>query len=72
VSDSGIGMTAEELDRLFTKFWRSERAEVRDQPGTGLGLAITRTLVEMHGGEMFVTSEKDVGSTFTFTLPLGE
>lgn len=69
VTDTGIGMTPEELDNLFTKFWRADQLHVREQHGTGLGLAIAKNLIEMHGGEMGVTSEKDVGTTFSFTLP---
>jgi signal transduction histidine kinase len=69
VSDSGVGMTQEELARLFTKFWRADNAHVREQPGTGLGLTITKNLVELQGGELDVHSEKGSGTTFGFTLP---
>lgn len=72
VQDTGIGMTPEEVGRLFTKFWRSERPEVRDENGTGLGLAIAKHLVEMQGGEMSVESEYGRGTTFSFTLPISE
>lgn len=72
VQDTGIGMSAEELTRLFTKFWRSEDRFVREQHGTGLGLAIARNLTEMQGGEMSVRSEKDRGTTTRFTVPVSE
>jgi signal transduction histidine kinase len=72
VSDTGVGMTPEELNRLFTKFWRSEDGYVREQPGSGLGLAIARNLVELQGGQMAVTSEKGKGTTFSFTMPVSQ
>jgi PAS domain S-box-containing protein len=72
VQDRGIGMTDEEVKRLFEKFYRVDRPQVRDVGGTGLGLYITKNLVELHGGEMRVESEPGAGSTFTFSLPLAE
>jgi PAS domain S-box-containing protein len=70
VVDTGLGITREDQERLFTRFFRADDASVRQQTGTGLGLNITRSLVEMHGGEIYVESEPGVGSTFSFTLPL--
>jgi PAS domain S-box-containing protein len=70
ISDSGVGMTPEELEQLFTKFYRARNRATQDVGGTGLGLSITRSLVEMHGGQIEVTSEPGVGSTFAFTLPV--
>jgi signal transduction histidine kinase len=70
IIDTGVGMSKEEMDKLFTKFWRSEDRHVREQTGTGLGLTIAKSLVEMQGGEMTATSEKGKGTTFTFTLPV--
>jgi PAS domain S-box-containing protein len=70
VSDTGIGLTAAEQERLFTKFFRSVNPQARQVSGTGLGLAITKTLVELHGGTMTVRSTAGEGSTFGFTLPL--
>lgn len=67
-----MGMTEEEVGRLFTKFWRSEDRFVREQPGTGLGLTIAKNLTEMQGGEMSVRSEKGKGTTFRFTLPVSK
>lgn len=70
ISDTGIGMTTEEQQRLFTKYFRSQHPLVRSIPGTGLGLVITKSLVELQGGEIWVESEPGKGSTFTFTIPV--
>ena len=67
VTDRGAGITAEDLPRVFTRFFR--RAEGRPT-GSGLGLWISRGLVEAHGGRLAVTSTPGQGSTFTFSLPL--
>ena len=72
VTDSGIGMAPEEQAQLFERFFRSDRAEVREVRGTGLGLYITRNLVELQGGRIQVDSTLGKGSTFTFTLPLAD
>jgi two-component system, cell cycle sensor histidine kinase and response regulator CckA len=69
VTDQGIGMNEEETGRLFGKFFRADRQEVRSVGGTGLGLYITKNLVEMQGGEIWVESEPGRGTTFRFTLP---
>jgi PAS domain S-box-containing protein len=68
VADSGIGIKAEDIARLFTDFEQLD--DGRKDGGTGLGLALTRRLVELHGGEISVTSEFDKGSMFTVVLPL--
>ena len=70
VTDSGIGLSPEEQAQLFTRFYRARNAITEVGGGTGLGLVITRSLVEMQGGEMQVSSEPGHGSTFRFTLPL--
>ncbi|HEX2325177.1 MAG TPA: PAS domain-containing sensor histidine kinase [Chloroflexota bacterium] len=70
VADTGYGLSAEEQAQLFTRFFRSQRPEVRREPGTGLGLAFTRQMVERIGGTIAVQSEAGAGSTFTVTLPL--
>ena len=70
VQDTGIGMSEEDMSRLFTPYFRSENPKTREQPGTGLGLAITRGLIELHGGVIWVESELDAGSTFHFTIPV--
>jgi signal transduction histidine kinase len=72
VVDDGIGMTKEEQERLFTKYFRSQNPLVRSAPGTGLGLVITKGLVEMQRGEIWVQSEPGKGSTFAFTIPIAE
>ena len=69
VRDTGIGLSAEEQGKLFTKFFRAKNRTTQEVGGTGLGLTISRSLVEMHGGEMTVASTPDEGSTFSFTLP---
>ena len=71
VSDTGMGIAAEELPRLFERFFRSEQASANAIPGTGLGLAIARAIVESHGGDVEVRSELAVGTTFVIRLPLG-
>lgn len=70
VRDTGIGISPEYHEKIFDRFFRVEESQVQAIPGTGLGLSIVRSLVEMHGGEMTLTSEPGRGSTFTFTLPL--
>ncbi|MBN1874519.1 MAG: GAF domain-containing protein [Anaerolineae bacterium] len=70
VRDTGVGMKPEELDRLFTKYFRSKNPEVRSEQGTGLGLVITRSIIEMHGGYIAVESEWQKGSTFSFVIPI--
>ncbi len=72
VTDSGIGMSADERSRLFEKFFRADRPEVRNARGTGLGLYITRNLVELQGGTIAVDSTPGEGTTFTFTLPMAK
>ena len=69
VSDTGIGMTPEQLGRLFQAFAQAEASTSRDYGGTGLGLAITRHFCRMLGGEVTVDSTPGEGSTFTITLP---
>lgn len=70
VSDSGIGIPNELIDRVFERFYRVDRARSRETGGTGLGLAITRKVVLMHHGVIRVESEEGVGSTFTVQIPL--
>jgi PAS domain S-box-containing protein len=69
VSDTGVGMTADERDKLFTKFFRAQNPATQNISGTGLGLNIVKSLVEKQGGRIWVTSEPMKGSTFTFTIP---
>jgi two-component system sensor histidine kinase BaeS len=70
VSDTGIGIAAEDLPRVFTRFWRGEKSRSRDTGGAGIGLAIVKELVKAHGGEVGVESAPGRGSLFRVTLPL--
>ncbi|MCR6033545.1 hypothetical protein GGQ22_19220 [Nocardioides sp. zg-579] len=70
VADQGIGISAADRDRLFTRFFRSREAEERSIQGVGLGLSITRGIVEAHGGRIEVDSELGIGSTFRVRLPV--
>ncbi len=70
VADTGYGIPPEDLERLFSQFFRSSVAEERHIQGTGLGLAIVRSIVEAHGGQVDVVSTVDVGTTFSVRLPL--
>ncbi len=69
VRDSGVGISPEDRAQLFTKFFRSQDAAVRDAGGTGLGLVIVKAIVERHGGTVAVESEQGVGTRFTVWLP---
>ncbi len=69
VQDSGIGITPEDLNRLFTPFTQVDSSLSRQHDGTGLGLALVKRLVEMHGGSVSAQSEFGKGSEFTVTLP---
>ncbi len=71
VSDTGVGIAKEDMKKLFTRFFRADNPMRDEVGGTGLGLAISKSFVELHGGEMWVESQVGQGSTFTFTLPLG-
>jgi signal transduction histidine kinase len=69
VSDSGEGIRAEDLPRVFESFYRGEKSRSRSTGGAGLGLAISRGIIHAHGGEISVQSQPDQGSQFIFTLP---
>ncbi|MBN1285958.1 MAG: GAF domain-containing protein [Anaerolineae bacterium] len=72
VRDTGRGMSEEVQAKLFQKFYRDPEVKESDIPGTGLGLNITKTLVELHGGKIWVNSKVDEGSIFHFTVPLAK
>jgi signal transduction histidine kinase len=72
VRDTGVGIPSEEQQRIFEKFYRADNPLSVEAGGTGVGLAIVRSLVEAHGGRVWVESEPGAGSTFSFTVPASE
>ena len=70
VSDTGLGIGPEEIERVFDKFYRSKNPQAAEVKGSGLGLAIAREVARLHGGDIMVESELGKGSTFTLTLPI--
>lgn len=70
VRDTGIGMSAEDLPRVFDRFYRSDKVRSREEGGTGLGLAIAQWIVEKHGGKIRVESNVGVGTCFIISLPM--
>ena len=69
INDTGIGMSPEERERLFEKFYRIKNDDTKNVPGTGLGLWITKQIVEKMKGKIFVDSIEGKGSQFTITFP---
>jgi signal transduction histidine kinase len=70
VADTGIGISAEDQERLFQRFFRAEGAILGAIDGTGLGLAIVKAIVDAHGGDLAVESIAGRGTTFRIGLPL--
>jgi signal transduction histidine kinase len=70
VSDTGVGIPKEQLPRIFDRFYQVDGTTSRKYGGTGLGLAITKSIVEAHGGKIWVESVVGEGTTFHFTLPI--
>jgi signal transduction histidine kinase len=70
VADTGIGIPAESIPKLFQEFYRARNAKALEEAGTGLGLTIVRDLVERYGGRVSVESREGEGTTFTVLLPL--
>jgi len=69
VVDEGIGISPDNLEKIFEKFQQVEDSFTRQEGGTGLGLSISREIVLHHGGRIWAESTVNVGSTFAFTLP---
>jgi PAS domain S-box-containing protein len=70
VKDRGRGIPPDKLDAIFNRFQQVDSSDAREKGGTGLGLAICRTIVQQHGGQIWVESQMGEGSTFFFTIPL--
>jgi len=70
VTDTGVGIAPADIPYVFDKFFRVDRPCMQEISGTGLGLSLVKSIVEKHGGQVWVESELGVGSTFTLTLPL--
>ncbi len=71
IEDTGVGISEDELPKVFDKFFRSQDPRVQAETGTGLGLALAQEVVRLHGGQITVESEINKGSTFTVLLPRG-
>ena len=69
VSDRGIGISPEDQERLFTKFFRADNSSTREVSGSGLGLYITKHLIEAHGGRIWASSQIGQGTTFSIIWP---
>jgi signal transduction histidine kinase len=69
ISDEGIGIPPQALDRIFERFFRVPNEATQAARGAGLGLAVCQGIVEMHGGQIWADSREGEGSTFSFTLP---
>ncbi len=70
VEDNGVGISPEQQQHLFRRFYRADNPLRDEAGGTGLGLSIAKSFVELHGGEMWVNSESGKGSTFSFIVPV--
>jgi two-component system phosphate regulon sensor histidine kinase PhoR len=68
IQDTGVGIESKHLPRLFERFYRVDKARSRDMGGTGLGLSIVKHIIKLHGGDIWVDSQPNVGSVFHFTV----
>src|SRR6185503_19785334 len=68
--DTGVGIAADEIGAIFEKYKQASSAKSSEMQGTGLGLLICKMIVEAHGGRIWVESEENKGTTFTFTIPM--
>ena len=72
LTDTGYGMSSEDLEKIFTRFYRAKDKNTREIQGTGLGLAIVKSIIESHHGKISVASKVDSGTTFIILLPLSD
>ena len=70
MADTGIGIPAREVERIFDRFYQVEPHLTRKYGGLGLGLAIAKGMIELHGGKIWVESVEGLGSRFSFTVPV--
>jgi signal transduction histidine kinase len=70
IQDTGIGIDAADLNKIFDRFWRADTSRTQWEGGSGLGLSIVQAIVTRHRGQIKVSSQKDVGSCFTVQLPI--
>ncbi|MBS5787733.1 MAG: HAMP domain-containing protein [Clostridioides difficile] len=70
IKDTGIGMSKEDLPKIFDRFYRADKSRTRETGGTGLGLSIAKWIINKHGGTIDVTSKIDVGTTFMLKIPI--
>jgi signal transduction histidine kinase len=72
IEDTGVGISLEQQQHLFRRFYRADNPLRDEVGGTGLGLSIAKSFIELHGGEIWVQSELGKGSTFSFMLPIAQ
>lgn len=72
IKDSGIGISEDDLPNIFDRFYQVDGSHTREHEGSGIGLALAKELIELHNGQISVSSKEDVGTTFTVRLPVSE